>query len=228
MKQVKHHVYNLIVLDESGSMESIKAPTISGFNEVVETIRSVSAQFPEQQHFVSLVSFNGVGIKYIHWNEEVDRLNRINDKMYRPDASTPLLDALGASISRLEGELPKEHGYNVLVTILTDGEENASKEYTQAMINTMISRLKEQRWTFAYIGANHDVISAAARLSITNTLQFKPTAESMSDMFDKERQARTVLYQKVSKHYDTPDDIQYDLNYYSTDTTDDESEDSNT
>ena len=56
-------VHNLIILDESGSMEAIKRATIIGFNEVVQTIKGVEKRFPEQEHFVSLVTFNGLGIK---------------------------------------------------------------------------------------------------------------------------------------------------------------------
>lgn len=59
----KHQVDNLIILDESGSMESIKKETIQGFNEIVQTIKGVEQQFPEQEHFISLVSFNGLGRK---------------------------------------------------------------------------------------------------------------------------------------------------------------------
>jgi hypothetical protein len=200
MNPLTHHVYNLIILDESGSMLSIKQPTISGFNEIVETIRSVSAQFPEQEHFVSLVSFNSNGIKSIHWNEEASRLNKINDNMYKPNGSTPLFDAIGQSVNRLKNELPGNRGYNVLVTILTDGEENASRNYTAEQISKLISQLKEQAWTFAYIGANHDIVETASKLSITNTLEFKANDADMAAMFDTEREARYHYYKKVSKN----------------------------
>jgi len=57
----KHQVHNLIILDESGSMESIKTTIIQGFNELVQTIQGIEKQFPEQEHFISFVSFNGLG-----------------------------------------------------------------------------------------------------------------------------------------------------------------------
>lgn len=60
--EAKQKVFNLIILDESGSMQSIKSATISGFNEVVQTIKGMEMQFPEQEHFISLVTFNGIGI----------------------------------------------------------------------------------------------------------------------------------------------------------------------
>lgn len=67
----KRTVHNLIILDESGSMEAIKRATIAGFNEVVQTIKGVEKQFPEQEHFVSFVTFNGLGIKTKLFNKNV-------------------------------------------------------------------------------------------------------------------------------------------------------------
>ena len=59
----KHKVYNLIILDESGSMESIRKTIINGFNEVVQTIKGIAIEFPEQEHYVTMITFNSLGIK---------------------------------------------------------------------------------------------------------------------------------------------------------------------
>ena len=67
----RHQVHNLIILDESGSMESIKQPTIEGFNEIVQTIKGIEKQFPEQEHFISLMSFNSLGRKTHLWKERL-------------------------------------------------------------------------------------------------------------------------------------------------------------
>jgi hypothetical protein len=61
MEKQQHNVYNLIILDESGSMDAIKSATIRGCNEIVETIKDVEKRFPEQKHFISFVTFNGKG-----------------------------------------------------------------------------------------------------------------------------------------------------------------------
>lgn len=194
----KHQVYNLIVLDESGSMQSIKNATISGFNEVVQTIKGAERNFPEQEHFVSLITFNGLGIKTILDKQPVTALNELNANSYKPDASTPLYDAIGKGINALINYLPAQNGqYNVLVTILTDGEENASREFSGAQIKQLIDQLKEQGWTFTYIGANHDVEKAAASLSIDNMLAFKANPHEMQMMFDREKKARASYYQKI-------------------------------
>ena len=65
--ETKHQVHNLIILDESGSMESIKKTIIEGFNEIVQTVKGIEKAFPEQEHFISLVTFNGRGQKLLHF-----------------------------------------------------------------------------------------------------------------------------------------------------------------
>ena len=88
--ETKHKVHNLILLDESGSMGSIKSAIIKGFNEIVETVKGLEKQFPEQQHFISFVTFNGLGQKTLRWKEPADKISLIDRKTYRPEASTPL------------------------------------------------------------------------------------------------------------------------------------------
>ena len=186
----KRQVHNLIILDESGSMESIKATIIQGFNEIVQTVKGIEKEFPEQEHFISLVSFNGIGQKLLHFIDPVDKLQQIDATRYRPDASTPLYDAIGFSVNKLKQVLANHTDYNVLVTILTDGEENASKEYSGKDIKAIIEDLKLNRWTFTYIGTDHDVEKMAQSISITNSMRFNKNEADMQNMFLKEREAR--------------------------------------
>src|SRR4051794_19867919 len=134
----KHQVHNLIILDESGSMESIKKTIIQGFNEIVQTVKGIEKEFPEQEHFISLVSFNGLGHKLLHFIDPANKLDQIDETRYKPGASTPLYDAIGFSINKLRQALQGQTDYNVLVTILTDGEENASKEFSGNDIRKLI------------------------------------------------------------------------------------------
>lgn len=199
----KHQVHNLIILDESGSMESIKKTIIQGFNEVVQTIKGIEGQFPEQEHYISFVSFNGLGQKLHHFIDKASSLNQIDDQSYKPEASTPLFDAMGFSINKLKQSLQGQTDYNVLVTILTDGEENASKEFAGSDIKKLVEELKQNRWTFTYIGADHDVEKIAMSLSITNTLVFEKNEADIKSMFAKERNARTNYSRKISSNEDT-------------------------
>lgn len=193
----KHKVFNLIILDESGSMESIKQATISGFNEVVQTVKGVEQQFPEQEHFISLVTFNGLGIKTLLFNEPAKKLKQIDGDKYQPDSMTPLFDAMGLSLLKMKGVTESLSDYNVLVTILTDGMENASREFSGEAVKKLVDELSLKNWTFTYIGANHDVVDFALKISITNTMSYQANDADMKQMFDKEKRARMNYSQNI-------------------------------
>ncbi len=195
--KAKHQVHNLIILDESGSMESIKPTIINGFNELVQSIKGIQQQFPEQKHFISIITFNGFGNKIMHFIDPVSKLNTIDTSNYKPDSMTPLYDALGFGLSKLEQHLATQTNYNVLVTVLTDGEENASKEYSGLSIKNKIDELSEGNWTFTYIGTDHDVEKMASSLSIKNTMKFNKNEEGINSMFEEEFQGRVQFSMNV-------------------------------
>jgi hypothetical protein len=199
----KHQVHNLIILDESGSMESIKESIIRGFNEIVQTIRGIEKEYPEQEHFISLVTFNGLGKKVLHFADPVKNLEMIDDTRYQPDANTPLFDAIGFSCTKLRNTIGESTNYNVLVTILTDGEENASTEFNGPSVKRLIEGLKAKNWTFTYIGTDHDVEKAATSISITNTIKFSKCEEGMNEMFMAEKKARSNYSMRIREMKDT-------------------------
>jgi hypothetical protein len=190
-------------MDESGSMESIKTAIIQGFNELVQTIQGIEKQFPEQEHFISFVSFNGLGQKLLHFIDPASKLKQIDDKTYKPNASTPLFDAMGFSINKLKQSLQGQTDFNVLVTILTDGEENASKEFSGNDIKKLVEELKQNRWTFTYIGTDHDVEKIAISLSINNTMLFEKNEAGIRKMFMKEQNSRANYSRKIRSNEDT-------------------------
>jgi hypothetical protein len=206
----KHQVHNLIILDESGSMEPIKKNIIQGFNEIVQTIKGIEKEFPEQEHFISLVSFNGLGCKLLHFIDPANKLSKIDSSSYQPNASTPLYDAMGFAINKLRQVIDSSSAYNVLVTVLTDGEENASKEYAGKDIKLLIEELKLNRWTFTYIGTDHDVEKFAESLSINNILAFDKSEHGIAEMFSKESKARSLFSKKIQSKEDTNFDFYKD------------------
>jgi len=210
--EAKHQVHNLIILDESGSMESIKNSIIQGFNEIVQTVKGIGKQFPEQEHLITLITFNGIGQKILHFMDPVEKLDQIDASKYRPDASTPLYDAMGFSFSKLKKILDNVKDYNVLVTILTDGEENASREYSGIAIKKMIDELKQNRWTFTYIGTDHDVDNFAVSVSITNVMKFEKNPQAVHALFETEKKARGAYSQKIRNKESTIDDYYKDAN----------------
>lgn len=201
----KNLVHNLIILDESGSMGSIKSQIISGFNETVQGIKNAQNKFEDQEHFVTLLSFNGAGRKLLHFCDSALQLEEINSKSYQPDDTTPLFDALGYAINKLSSRIGEAENINVLVTILTDGEENSSKEFSGSSIKALIEKFKRKKWTFTYIGTDHDVEAISKKLSITNTLFFKKNSQGIQKMFLKEAKSRGNYYQKIQRKEDTQD-----------------------
>lgn len=195
---MKTKIYNLLILDESGSMMEIKSATMRGFNEVVQTIKSAELQFPEQEHLISLVTFNSNGIRTKLDRAKAADLMEISEDSFQPNSGTPLFDAIGTSVIKLRNDIRTEDNVGVLVTILTDGEENSSREYSGKLIKQIIEDQKRKGWTFTYIGANHDVESTAESLSINNHLSFEGTEEDTNQMFARERIARMNHYSRRS------------------------------
>ncbi len=196
MQTVKK-VFNLIILDESGSMESIKMATINGFNELMQSIKHSMKEDPEIDQFVQFFSFNGDGIKEQLPLTRAEHLNFLTKAKYQPDHMTPLYDAIGYSVNSLKKSLEGMDAYSVFVTILTDGEENDSKEYSFEAVAALIHSLKQHGWVFTYIGANHDVEKTAVSLNINNHLHFHANEADTKNMFDKNRSSRHQFMSKL-------------------------------
>ena len=187
----KHQVHNLIILDESGSMNSIKKTILNGFNELINSVKSIEKEFPEQEHYISIISFNSKNENNVfHFNEPISKIETIDDKNYNPESSTPLFDAMGFSILKLKNFLSDKNNYSVLVTILTDGEENASKEYSLTSIKRIIEELNSENWTFTYIGTDHDIDKTTMDLNINNKIRFDKNGRGIKNMFKIETNSR--------------------------------------
>lgn len=193
---MKTRIHNLIILDESGSMESIKRAAINGMNETVQSIRDAQKKHEEQDHIVSLVSFNSSEIKGIYDCVPVAEVEELTDKEYVPDCCTPLYDAMGLSLNHLRAKVNDED--KVLVTIITDGEENSSTEYNSAAIMALVDSLKEKGWVFAYIGANQDVLKVAQTISVTNVMNFSSTDFGTSSAIASLRKSRDRMFSRIA------------------------------
>ena len=193
---MKTRIHNLIILDESGSMESIKRAAINGMNETVQSIRDAQKKHDDQEHIVSLVSFNSSEIKGIYDCVPVAEVKELTDKEYVPDCCTPLYDAMGLSLNHLRAKVNDED--KVLVTIITDGEENSSSEYNSAAIKALVDSLKEKGWVFAYIGANQDVLKVAQTIYITNVMNFSSTDFGTTSAIASLRKSRDRMFSRIA------------------------------
>lgn len=194
---MKTRIHNLIILDESGSMESIKRAAINGMNETVQSIRDAQKKHGDQEHIVSLVSFNSSEIKGIYDCVPVAEVKELTNKEYVPDCCTPLYDAMGLSLNHLRAKVNDED--KVLVTIITDGEENSSSEYNSAAIKALVDSLKEKGWVFAYIGANQDVLKVAQTISVTNVMNFASTDFGTGSVIASLRKSRDRMFNRIAE-----------------------------
>ena len=196
----KTQVYNLIILDKSGSMSSIAKAAISGFNETVGGIRSAQERFKDtQEHFVSLMIFCDCEKTMVYDMVPVDKVKELTSREYRPCCCTPLYDAMGISINALYKAIKDKEDATAVVTVITDGLENASKEYSGSAIKALVERMKnEEGWNFAYIGTNQDVRATSASLSIDNHMEFRDDEAGMTEAWEKERKAKMSMFSRFS------------------------------
>ena len=171
-----------IVLDRSGSMNACRQATIDAFNEFVNGQRVGVGEA-----VISLFQFD-------HEYEPVRHCQLINVKdaprldaySYLPRGSTALLDAIGRTIDAIGARLSNTPEYDrpskVLMVIVTDGQENASSQYTRSRIFDMIRHQQDRyNWTFVFLGANQDSYTEAGHMGFGhhNTMNYAPTSAGM-------------------------------------------------
>lgn len=195
------NVYNLIIVDESGSMGHLRQATLSGINETIDTIRSAQKEFAEtQQHYLTLVTFSSdhfhpavrtlIDCKPISEVEE-------NFSDYEPHGCTPLYDAMGQSLVSLHERIKGNAENSAVVTVLTDGLENASREWRADSLRCLIEQLKEEGWSFSYMGSAHNVKDVTDLLSIENYVEFSHNHMGTRSSWAHERSSRHSLYHKM-------------------------------
>lgn len=174
--------YVAFVLDKSGSMESIRKETVEAFNQQVEDVKRNSKKNKIKAK-VSFVTFNTAVDEPTLWLKSPEDLKPLTLDEYRPDGYTAMLDGVGTTIDKLlEQEDVKSGKASVLMIIVSDGQENNSKEYNYQTLAAKIKELNTKgNWTFTYSGANQDLSQVSAQLNIPlgNMQAFKATAAGM-------------------------------------------------
>ena len=200
----KAHIYNLIIVDESGSMSHLRAATLSGINETIGTIRSAQKEYEEtQEHLLTLVTFdsdtNRPDVRTLIDCQPITEVDEF--KNYMPNGCTPLYDAMGQSLTRLREKIKGDADASAVVTVLTDGLENASREWRADALRHLIEQLKEEGWSFSYMGSAHNVKEVTDLLSIENVVEFSHDDRGAGSTWGRERSSRRAYYQKMNAMY---------------------------
>lgn len=193
----KQRVFNLIILDESGSMATIAKQAVSGLNETFQTIGNAQKEHQEQQHFISFVTFNSARIKKVMNRQKVKSDKKLKWTDYNPNDCTPLFDAMGRSLNELKYHVSDEDV--VLVTIITDGYENASREYSGHDIKELVAELKAKGWVFAYIGTNQDVDAVADDMGIRSRMCYDYSPEGAQAMLEFDCSSKRAFYARLHR-----------------------------
>lgn len=177
--QLKNYV--AIILDKSGSMESIQKEALQAFNEQIKILKKSTG---EMETYVSCITFGTEVDEPLIWCGNVKKAKKIKDSDYKPEGLTALYDAVGTTITKLKNIKDyDDENTSFLIIIITDGFENASKEYNSESISKLITELQEtNRWTFTYLGSNQDLAKVKDILKIPegNMMSFVSTHDGTS------------------------------------------------
>lgn len=170
-------LHAMIVMDKSGSMSGLRDEAISHFNETVETIRD-QARKESVGATVTLITFNHEATE-VFYKADIDALHSLDPKDYQPNGSTALNDALGHGVTKLERDVAP--GDRVVVSIVSDGHENASREFNAVAVKDLVERLSKGDWTFMHLGARQNLgdVAKAYGFDPSNVSAFSGSAKGL-------------------------------------------------
>lgn len=168
----------ITVLDESGSMSSIRDATISGFNEFLEDRKQdINTRNIELKLFTSVI-FNTTVRKYEYTS--IEDVSPLDHTTYEPSGMTALYDAIGQGIQCI----PSDFDDDLWFIIITDGLDNRSQRYSRTDIQKEISKYSEKsNCHFIFCGANQDAYLSSKEIGIDNTIPFETNKESIGSLY---------------------------------------------
>jgi len=167
-----------VVLDRSGSMSVVKPDTIGGFNTFLKDQKAAPGEAR-----LTLAQFD-TEYEIVHDGKPIGDVPDLNDSTFVPRGNTALLDAIGRTINatgkRLSDMPEADRPAKVVFVIITDGQENSSREFTVGKVNEMISHQRNvYGWQFIFLGANQDAIATAAAYGIAKGSSLTYAANSV-------------------------------------------------
>jgi len=194
-----HPAELVFILDRSGSMGGLERDTIGGFNGMIEKQKNEAGEA-----FVTTVLFDHE-YELLHDRLPLPLVPPMTEKEYFVRGSTALLDAVGKTIARiahLRRTAPDgERAGRVLFVIITDGMENASREFTYNTVTRMIDEKRRRfGWEFLFLGANMDAVAAAARMGIGRDRAVNYHADSMGTQLNYMVLNETITMVRTKDH----------------------------
>lgn len=190
----------VFILDKSGSMGGLEPDTIGGYNSMLKKQQEVAGECQ-----ITTVLFNN-SHELLHDRIDIKAVSPITEKEYFVGGSTALVDAIGSTIHKIvtaqKHTAEDFQAEKVIFVIITDGEENSSREYSLEKVKAQIEKQKsEYGWEFIFLGANLDSVETAGRFGIAKDRAIDYVADKsgtrlnyrvMSDVVATFREAGTV------------------------------------
>jgi len=176
----------IVIIDKSGSMNSLKSKTIEGFNEFIHDQKKL-----KDDAILSLIFFSSPNREQIIYDSiNIKNVPELTDKDYTPVGTTALYDCLGKTIKsvnkKIKNTKKEDRPNKVLFVIITDGFENSSKKYTKKDILDKISKMENKKdWSFIYLGANQDSFAEGSKIGINKTLNFEYSDNGVNFAYNK-------------------------------------------
>jgi Mg-chelatase subunit ChlD len=168
------HAHLWFLLDRSGSMEAVRWAVVEG---LASFLQEQHAADPEARF--TLTQFDDQDPQEVVIDGKVlADVAPLTSEGYRPRGSTPLYDAIGMLVERVDAHVADGgHDADQVVVVLTDGLENASRRFTQRQVFTTITDRRERGWTFVFLGANQDAYEAGGAMGVAvgNTANWDAT-----------------------------------------------------
>jgi uncharacterized protein YegL len=169
----------IFILDRSGSMSGLESDTIGGFNSLIQKQKKLEGDIA-----ISTLLFDD-HMEWLHERAPLSSIELLTDASYFVRGTTALLDAIGLTLTQMSTvyqTLGAEKPDQVMVVIMTDGHENASKEYSLNVVKTLVQTFKEEaKWEFLFLGANIDAVDTGMSMGIdkARTVNFLADEQGM-------------------------------------------------
>lgn len=185
-KSKKFHT--IVILDCSGSMSGVREKTISGFNEYIQSLKKDDGDM-----ILTFATFDGeyrfgnagnLRLNYVHDGIQVKDVPELTLESYAPDGSTPLIDAVATVINKVSADYAdKKKKPKFMVMIITDGEENSSREFTSKALTELVQSKEKEGWLFGYLGANQEAWKVAESIGLKRESGATYTASNIKGAF---------------------------------------------
>jgi uncharacterized protein YegL len=188
------HIYFL--LDRSASMSSMAGDVIQGFNAFVKEQQAEATD--SAKLVMTLVQFDSVDpSKVVFSAKDISTVPTLDSTTFQPRGRTPLFDALGRAIRFASAAQSTDE--RIVMVVFSDGQENASREYSRNYIFDIIERKRNAGWAFVFLGANQDSYSEAGSLGYgsSNVQNFHPDKQGCSSAYSSMSGALSSMRKKL-------------------------------